>query len=394
MRFPVSTARPISDQPLTCPRLVRLYMAPEILRYEKYDAKADLWSVGAVLYEMAVGKAPFRAMNHIELIKKIENSKGIKFPDEDLRHNADPDEKPVPADVKQLIRILLKRKPAERASFEEFFSSTAVVKSKFPRPRPPSPIVTTGLDMSGRGYVPEHHNIIPPEVLDPKAMIPPSKFNFRRRDAENAIAGTPPIANGGPAGPVGLKDVSSSSSSHPTATNGFTGLNGVKPLSTEGSIIPGETEEDGLLRREYVLVGDTRAVEFNRTVDGRYFVAFSCRFLTFCPPSRNLNIEATAAQGSSCGETGLLPCGISDSLRFCEYFPTCSEPRKCSPSLVFAVQCRITWVKRPHSCSQSGLEETVWCTEHQGPSTLPRFELFLVSPQESDTIRAVTSGWR
>ena len=50
----------------------RLYMAPEILRYEKYDAKADLWSVGAVLYEMAVGKAPFRALNHIELLKKIE----------------------------------------------------------------------------------------------------------------------------------------------------------------------------------------------------------------------------------------------------------------------------------------------------------------------------------
>lgn len=42
----------------------------------------------------------------------------------------------------------------------------------------------------------------------------------------------------------------------------------LKPLSTEGSIIPGETEEDGLLRREYVLVGDTQAVEFNRAVDG------------------------------------------------------------------------------------------------------------------------------
>lgn len=41
-----------------------------------------------------------------------------------------------------------------------------------------------------------------------------------------------------------------------------------RPLSTEGSIIPGETEEDGLLRREYVLVGDKRAVEFNRAVDG------------------------------------------------------------------------------------------------------------------------------
>jgi hypothetical protein len=41
-----------------------------------------------------------------------------------------------------------------------------------------------------------------------------------------------------------------------------------KPLSTEGSIIPGETEEDGLLRREYVFIADTRAVEFNRAVDG------------------------------------------------------------------------------------------------------------------------------
>jgi hypothetical protein len=41
-----------------------------------------------------------------------------------------------------------------------------------------------------------------------------------------------------------------------------------KLLSTEGSIIPGETEKDGLLRREYVLVGDTRAVELNRTTDG------------------------------------------------------------------------------------------------------------------------------
>jgi hypothetical protein len=44
----------------------------------------------------------------------------------------------------------------------------------------------------------------------------------------------------------------------------------LRPLSTEGSIIPGETEEDGLLRREYVLVGDTQAVEFNQAVDGEH----------------------------------------------------------------------------------------------------------------------------
>ena len=37
----------------------------------------------------------------------------------------------------------------------------------------------------------------------------------------------------------------------------------------DGSLIPGETEEDGNLRREYVLVGDTRAVEFTKAVDGK-----------------------------------------------------------------------------------------------------------------------------
>lgn len=29
-----------------------LYMAPEILKMQRYDAKADLWSVGAILFEL------------------------------------------------------------------------------------------------------------------------------------------------------------------------------------------------------------------------------------------------------------------------------------------------------------------------------------------------------
>lgn len=34
-------------------------MAPEILQFQKYDAKADLWSVGTILYELLVGRPPF-----------------------------------------------------------------------------------------------------------------------------------------------------------------------------------------------------------------------------------------------------------------------------------------------------------------------------------------------
>ena len=164
-------------------------MAPEILSYQKYDSKADLWSVGAVLYEMAVGKPPFRAQNHIELLKKIDNSKGIKFPDEDpamhARAQARGEElKPVPPDIKTLIRSLLKRVPAERSSFDEFFTSTAMVKSKFPRPREPTPPPPEEEDYEDPDRVPEHHRRIPPEVLDPKAMIPPAKIKFKRRSSQ------------------------------------------------------------------------------------------------------------------------------------------------------------------------------------------------------------------
>lgn len=179
-------------------------MAPEVLHGDQYDAKADLWSVGAVLYEMAVGRPPFRAPNQFALVKKIDASTGIKFPDEDPQAQARAAAKgeeiiPVPRDVKQLLRTLLKRLPAERASYEEFFSSTALANSKFPRPSsepsfPTAPPIDeddpmgSGSDPS-RPPIPAHHRIIPPEVLDPKAMIPPSKFNFRRREVVSE--GTP-----------------------------------------------------------------------------------------------------------------------------------------------------------------------------------------------------------
>jgi serine/threonine-protein kinase ULK/ATG1 len=99
-------------------------MAPEILRYEKYDAKADLWSVGAVLFEMAVGKPPFRAHNHVELLRRIEKGEDrIKFPDEAPPPTDRPSEAlPVALDIKTLIRKLLKRQPVQRMGFEDFFA--------------------------------------------------------------------------------------------------------------------------------------------------------------------------------------------------------------------------------------------------------------------------------
>ncbi len=39
--------------------------APEILQGHKYGAKADLWSVGAILFEMLAGKPPFGGQNQV-----------------------------------------------------------------------------------------------------------------------------------------------------------------------------------------------------------------------------------------------------------------------------------------------------------------------------------------
>ncbi|CAO1614108.1 unnamed protein product [Parajaminaea phylloscopi] len=123
-----------------------LYMAPEILRHERYDAKADLWSIGAVTYEMIVGKPHFRAANYIELLRRIErNDDRIRFPDERSRATwlrevekrreageavtAEEEERgptPVAEDLKTLVRGLLKRHSIERISFEEFFSSSVI----------------------------------------------------------------------------------------------------------------------------------------------------------------------------------------------------------------------------------------------------------------------------
>lgn len=47
------------------------YMPPEVVNQEPHSLKADVWSLGILLYEMLHGKAPFRAKSLEEIKRRI-----------------------------------------------------------------------------------------------------------------------------------------------------------------------------------------------------------------------------------------------------------------------------------------------------------------------------------
>lgn len=87
-----------------------LYLAPEVLKFEKYNNKVDLWSIGAILFQMMTGQPPYTANNHVELLRNIETSR-LKIP----RNIA------ISEDCINLLKVLLVVKPDSRTTFEEFF---------------------------------------------------------------------------------------------------------------------------------------------------------------------------------------------------------------------------------------------------------------------------------
>lgn len=90
------------------------YMAPEIIENQKYDAKADLWSVGAILYQLVIGRPPFDGNSQLQLFQNILASTEVYFPPAALTE--------LHSDCLDLCRNLLRRNPDERLTFKAFFN--------------------------------------------------------------------------------------------------------------------------------------------------------------------------------------------------------------------------------------------------------------------------------
>lgn len=83
-----------------------LYMSPEQVRSSKeVDARADVWSMGVILYELVTGKLPFEGANSVATIAAILETK----PARPREINQD-----VPEDIERVIMKALAKDPDDR----------------------------------------------------------------------------------------------------------------------------------------------------------------------------------------------------------------------------------------------------------------------------------------
>ena len=83
-------------------------MAPEVLKNQKYDERADLWSIGVLMYELHFKSLPFKGKNPQEIYLKIKNKQPYK--------------QPVDPDLRDLINRLLIEDRDKRITWKEYFN--------------------------------------------------------------------------------------------------------------------------------------------------------------------------------------------------------------------------------------------------------------------------------
>ncbi|XP_063081512.1 serine/threonine-protein kinase ULK1 isoform X2 [Cavia porcellus] len=107
-----------------------MYMAPEVIMSQHYDGKADLWSIGTIVYQCLTGKAPFQASSPQDLRLFYEKNKTLV--------PAIPRETSAP--LRQLLLALLQRNHKDRMDFDEFFHHPFLDASASVRKSPPVPV--------------------------------------------------------------------------------------------------------------------------------------------------------------------------------------------------------------------------------------------------------------
>ncbi|RFU72850.1 map kinase kinase [Trichoderma arundinaceum] len=106
------------------------YMAPERIQGEKYTVKSDVWSFGLTIMELAIGKFPFNASEHIDdaesapagildLLQQIVNEPAPKLPKSDA----------FPSILEDMVQKCLFKEPEKRPTPQELFERDPFVQA-------------------------------------------------------------------------------------------------------------------------------------------------------------------------------------------------------------------------------------------------------------------------
>uniref|UniRef100_A0A7N0ZWM4 Protein kinase domain-containing protein n=1 Tax=Kalanchoe fedtschenkoi TaxID=63787 RepID=A0A7N0ZWM4_KALFE len=90
------------------------YMAPEVLQFQRYNERVDMWSTGVILFELVNGYRPFNGRNNVQLLQNIKSCNSLPFSPQILPG--------LHQDCLDLCYGLLSRDPRLRLSFDEFYS--------------------------------------------------------------------------------------------------------------------------------------------------------------------------------------------------------------------------------------------------------------------------------
>jgi WD40 repeat protein/tRNA A-37 threonylcarbamoyl transferase component Bud32 len=149
------------------------YMAPEQADGAEVDARADLFSLGAVLYRMATGEPPFRGATPLAILKSLANDTPRPA------HQVNP---AIPPALGNLIQRLLSKPVADRPS------SAAQVARELTRLEtdgtavPPAPAARIGTEGTGQPT--------PPEVARGRTEPAPQSEQARPRRGRLVLAAT------------------------------------------------------------------------------------------------------------------------------------------------------------------------------------------------------------
>ncbi|XP_041854225.1 serine/threonine-protein kinase ULK1a isoform X2 [Melanotaenia boesemani] len=174
-----------------------MYMAPEVIMSQNYDAKADLWSIGTIVYQCLTGKAPFYASTPQELRLFYESNTTLlpSIPKE------------TSANLRHLLLGLLQRNHKERISFDEFFHHPFLETSLSTKKCSPAPMLS--YPSSGSGSLSSSSStsqLASPQVhylhsdgemhqLQPKVMHSPTQeaADFQRKEKSNQNGRNTPL---------------------------------------------------------------------------------------------------------------------------------------------------------------------------------------------------------